>query len=303
MCYLQENSITMKLIIERLNKDAKSSFVLQKDVYSHYPTPWHYHPEYELVLVLKSSGDKIIGDHMSSFTDGDLVFLGPNLPHVYRNSKSYYEENSRLKAEAIVIHFNLDFLGNGFFSIPEMENIAKFLDESIMGFSISGNTRQVVAQKMSDMLEISGPKRIIELLSILHLLADTKEKEKLASPGFIQNFKASGSEQITEVCDYIMKNFTSDLTLNQVAEIANMSPNVFCNFFKQRTRKTFVNFLNEVRIGYACKLLSGEQHNISEICYLSGFHNLSNFNRQFIRIVHKTPFQYKKDILRTGIKN
>ncbi len=292
----------MNLIIERLYKDAKSSFVLQKDVYSHYPTPWHYHPEFELVLVLKSTGDKIIGDHMSSFSDGDLVFIGPNLPHVYRNSKCYYEENPDLMAEAIVIHFNLDFLGNVFFSIPEMESVARFLEESVMGFSIHGGTGQAVAQKMSDMLEMSGPARIIELLNILHLLTDTNEKEKLASPGFIQNFKASGSEQITEVCDYIMKNFTSGLTLNQVAEVANMSPNVFCNFFKQRTRKTFVSFLNEVRIGYACKLLSGEQHNISEICYLSGFHNLSNFNRQFIRIVNKTPLQYKKEVLRAGVR-
>ena len=286
----------MKLIIERLNKDVKSSFVLQKDVYSSYPTPWHYHPEYELVLVLKSSGDKIIGDHMSSFTDGDLAFLGPNLPHVYHNSKEYYEENSDLTAEAIVIHFNPDFLGNGFFNIPEMGNIARFLEKSVMGFSIKGNTSQLVARKMVDMLEMPGSERIIWLLWILNILAETKEKEKLASPGFIQNFKTSGSKQITEVCDFIMKNFTSDLTLNQVADIANMSPNVFCNFFKQRTRKTFVNFLNEVRIGYACKLLGGEQYNISEICYMSGFHNLSNFNRQFIRIVNKTPLKYKKDM-------
>jgi AraC-like DNA-binding protein len=293
----------MKLIIERLNKDAKSSFILQKDVYAHYPTPWHHHPEYELVLVLKSSGDKIIGDHMSSFTDGDLAFLGPNLPHVYRNNKSYYEENPDLTAEAIVIHFNLDFLGIGFFAIPEMKTIAKFLEESLKGFSIHGNTRQLVAQKMNNMLMMSGPARIIELLSILNLLADTNEKELLASSGFIQNFKTSGSEQITEVCDFIMKNFASDISLKQIAEIAHMSPNVFCNFFKQRTRKTFVTFLNEVRIGYACKLLSGEQHNISEICYLSGFHNLSNFNRQFIRIVHKTPLQYKKDILGIACKN
>lgn len=292
----------MKLIIERLNKDAKSSFVLQKDVYAHYPTPWHHHPEYELVLVLKSSGDKIIGDHMSSFSDGDLAFLGPNLPHVYRNNKSYYEENPNLTAEAIVIHFNLDFLGIGFFNIPEMESVAKFLEESVKGFSIHGNTRQIVAQKMNNMLMMSGSARIIELLSILNLLGDTNEKELLASSGFIQNFKTSGSEQITEVCDFIMKNFASDISLKEIAEIAHMSPNVFCNFFKQRTRKTFVTFLNEVRIGYACKLLGGEQHNISEICYLSGFHNLSNFNRQFIRIVHKTPLQYKKDILGAAYK-
>jgi len=292
----------MKLIIERLNKDAKSSFVLQKDVYPRYPTPWHHHPEFELVLVLKSSGDKIIGDHISSFTDGDLVFIGPNLPHVYRNSKVYYDDNSGLTAEAIVIHFNIDFLGDDFFSIPEMDSITRFLEESAMGFSIKGNTRQVIAKKMNDMLEMSGPRRIIELLGILNLLTETREKEKLASPGFIENFKTSGSEQITKVCDFIMKNFTSDLTLNQVAEIANMSPNTFCQFFKQRTRKTFVSFLNEVRIGYACKLLSGQNHNISEICYLSGFHNLSNFNRQFIKIVNKTPLQYKKGIFNTGAK-
>lgn len=286
----------MKIIVERLNKEAKSSFVLQKDVYPYYPTPWHHHPEFELVLVLKSSGDKIIGDHMSSFTDGDLTFLGPFLPHVYHNSKIYYEENSNLTAEAIVIHFTKDFLGINFFNIPEMETTASFLEDSIMGFSIKGLTRQIVAQKMNDMLEMKGPSRIIELLCILNILTETKEKEKLASPGFIQNFKTSGSEQITEVCDFIMKNFTSDITLNQVAAIANMSPNVFCNFFKQRTRKTFINFLNEVRIGYACKLLGGEQYNISEICYMSGFHNLSNFNRQFKKILEKTPYQYKQDI-------
>jgi AraC-like DNA-binding protein len=292
----------MKLIIERLNKEAKSSFVLQKDVYPYYPTPWHYHPEYELVLVLKSSGEKIVGDHICNFTDGDLTFMGPFLPHVYHNNKIYYEENSNLTAEAIVIHFTKDFLGNNFFHLPEMEKIALFLEDSVVGFSITGNTRKLIARKMNAMLEMPGPLRIIELLVILHILTETKEKERLASPGFIQNFKQSGSAQITEVCDFIMKNFTSDLTLNQVAGIANMSPNAFCSFFKQRTRKTFTNFLNEVRIGYACKLLSSEQHNITEVCYTSGFQNLSNFNRQFKRIVNKTPHQYRKDILLMGIK-
>lgn len=293
----------MKLIIERLNKEAKSSFVLQKDVYPHYPTPWHYHPEYELVLVLKSSGEKIIGDHISSFADGDLAFLGPFLPHVYHNSQIYYEENSNLTAEAIVIHFTKDFLGNHFFNIPEMEAIVSFLENSVMGFSITGKTRQLVARKMNDMLEMPGPVRVIELLTILHTLSETKDKKRLASPGFIQNFKASGSEQITKVCDFIMKNFAADLTLEQVARIANMSPNAFCNFFKRRTRKTFVNFLNEVRVGYACKLLSVDRLNITEVCYSSGFKNLSNFNRQFKRIVNKTPHKYRKDIISNVIGN
>jgi AraC-like DNA-binding protein len=286
----------MKPIIERLNKSPKSSFVLQKDIYPHYPTPWHYHPEYELVLVIKSTGKKIIGDHMSDFSDGDLALMGPFLPHVYHNDKIYYEEGSTMTAEAIVIHFTDDFLGNGFFDISEMEPVKKLLEDSVTGFAITGHTRRTISQKMNRMLGMDGPLKIIELLTILSILADTKEKKKLASMGFIQNFKTSGSEQITKVCDFIMNNFTSDLRLDQVAEIANMSPNTFCSFFKQRTRKTFVNFLNEVRIGYACKLLSGERYNISEICYLSGFHNLSNFNRQFKKILNKTPYQYKLDM-------
>lgn len=146
------------------------------------------------------------------------------------------------------------------------------------------------------MLRMEGPSRIIELLTILNKLAETKEKELLASPGFVHHFKTSGSDQITKVCDYIMQNFTSDLTLRNVARIANMTPNAFCSFFKQRTRKTFVNFVNEVRVGYACKLLTGDQYNISEICYMSGFQNLSNFNRQFKKILNKTPHQYREEM-------
>lgn len=287
----------MKPIIERLNKAPKSSFVIQKDIFPHYPTTWHHHPEYELVLVVKSTGKKVIGDQISNFTDGDLTLMGPFLPHVYHNDKIYYEEDSTLTAEAIVIHFSEDIAGKRLFEIPEFESIKRLLTDSLTGISISGNTRQIVEDKMHKMLELNGALLIIELLSILHLLADTKEKEQIASPGFSENFKPSGSERITKVCDYIMQNFNTDLKLAHVAKVANMSPNAFCSFFKQRTRKTYVNFLNEIRVGYACRLLIENQYNISEICYKSGFQNLSNFNRQFKKIQNKTPIQYKNDIV------
>lgn len=290
----------MKPIIERLKKEAKASFVLQKDVFPFYPTPWHYHPEYELVLVLKSRGKKIIGDHISDFSDGDLTFMGPYLPHAYQNDQVYYEGNPELTAEAIVIHFSENFLGEYFFNISEMEPIHILFEESVTGFAITGKARRLVAEKMEKMLQIKGPQKIIELLTILHIIAETNEKKKLAKPGFIDNYRMSGSEKITKVCDYIMKNFTKDISLQEVAKIANMSQNSFCHFFKQRTRKTFINFLNEVRIGYACKLLSNGQYNISEICYMSGFHNLSNFNRQFKKTVQKTPLEYKKELNKIG---
>ncbi len=290
----------MKPIVERLKKEKELSFVLQKDEYPYYPTPWHHHPEYELVLVLESTGKKIVGDHMSNFSDGDLTFMGPYLPHAYQNDPVYYEENPKLTAKAIVIHFTEDFLGDNFFQLPEMEPIKNLLENSVTGFSITGESRKQVAKKMNQMLHLEGPSRIIELLAILNVLAETKEKKKLASPGFLENYKTSGSEKITRVCDYIMENFTRELSLDEVAKIAHMSPNAFCHFFKQRTRKTFVSFLNEVRVGYACKLLSGEQYNISEICFISGFQNLSNFNRQFRKMMDKTPLEYKKEMALIG---
>lgn len=283
----------MKPIVERLNREAESSFVIQKDVFPHYPTPWHYHPEYELVLVTKSTGRKVIGDQVSEFSDGDLAFLGPYLPHVYHNHDSYYEQNPLLKAEAIVIHFAGDFLGKSFFDVPEMKTVKTLLEDSARGFAVTGAMNKRIAEKMEAMLNMEGAGRIIELLNILRLLSQTAEKRIICSPGFVQNYKTSGSERITIVCDYILKNFASNLTLETVAKVANMSPNAFCYFFKKCTRKTFIGFLNEVRVGYACKLLTENRFNISEICYQSGFKNLSNFNRQFKKITRKTPNQYK----------
>jgi AraC-like DNA-binding protein len=283
----------MKPIIERLNKEPKSSFVLQKDSYNYYPTPWHHHPEYELVLVTRSTGTKIVGDYISNFKEGDLTFIGPYLPHVYKNDDVYYSGSNQLKAEAIVIHFTDDFLGDHFFEIPEMNEIMNFFNEATNGYEITGKTQALIIKKMHNMFRHSNSMKVIELLTIFDLLSRTSEKKELATPGFIRNYKISGSKRISEVCEYIMDNFNSDITLNQVAKIANMTPNAFCHFFKSCTRKSFIRFLNEIRIGHACKLLTENKLNISEICYKSGFKNSSNFNRQFKKIMHKSPKQFQ----------
>ncbi|MEQ6120183.1 AraC family transcriptional regulator [Reichenbachiella sp. MALMAid0571] len=285
----------MKPILEKLTLEPKFSFVVLKDVLPYYLTPWHYHPEYELVLVVKSTGQRIVGDKIENFTDGDLVLMGPNLPHVYNNDSQYYEGNDDLKAEAIVIHFTEDSLGNGFFDLPEMALVKQLLKTSERGMKIEGKTREIVESKMHSILSKKGSSRIIELLSILDILSATKEYRLLASPGFMMKNNTSGTERITKVHEYIMMNFKKDITLDEVAGIANMVPNSFCRLFKSCTRKTFSSFLNEIRIGYACKLISEERQNIAEICYSSGFNNLSNFNRQFKKITQKSPLQYKRE--------
>ncbi|MDF9798127.1 AraC-like DNA-binding protein [Catalinimonas alkaloidigena] len=285
----------MKPILEKLTPEPECSFVLQKDSFPYYPTPWHYHPEYELVLVQKSSGKRIIGDHISYFSDGDLTLLGPNLPHVFDNDPAYYEKNSTLRAEAIVIHFAEDFLGKGFFILPEMAKVKKLLNASRQGLQIEGESKNEIAFRMEKMLRLSPPLRLTELLNILIHLAQTEAYTTLASPGFVQHYGNANAERLDPVLAYMMQHFTEDISLEDVAELANMSPQSFCRFFKHCTRKTFLAFLNELRVGYACRLISDNRYNISEVCYKSGFNNLSNFNRQFKRVMQKTPSEYKRE--------
>lgn len=283
----------MKAQQEKLTLEPTYSFVLQKDVYPYYPTPWHYHPEYELVLVVKSTGKRTIGDHVERFSDGDLLFIGPNLPHSYQNDPIYYQNIDALTAEAIVIHFNEDFLGKDFFNLPEMILVKQLFERSKFGFKVLGDTRQQVEGLMQKALSFSGHQRIIVLLKILEILSLTEEYKLLVRPGFTQNYSVSNKDQLTKIHEFIMNNFKKDISLADVAKVANMSIPSFCRFFKSSTRKTFSTFLNDIRIGYACKLIVEDKYNISQICYESGFNNMSNFNRQFKKLTDKTPLQYK----------
>jgi AraC-like DNA-binding protein len=287
----------MKPLLEKLSQPINGSFVLQKDVYPYYPTPWHYHPEFELVLVVKSRGRRIIGDSMEEFSDGDLAFIGPNLPHAYRNHEIYYEGRKELTAEAIVIHFKREFLGDAFLSLPEINNIHKLFQQSVYGMQITGTLRSSIANRMEAMLSMRPTRRLFSLLEMLDELSVSCEYRLLASAGFIQNLQTGGKERLPQVYEFLMKHFKEEVKLEDVAARANMTPQAFCRFFKARTRKTFTEFINELRIGFACKLLEEDQHNISEICFASGYNNLSNFNRQFLRLKGTSPGKYRKSRL------
>ncbi|MFT3701754.1 MAG: AraC family transcriptional regulator [Agriterribacter sp.] len=286
----------MKPRQEKLILDLIYSFVVQKDVYPYYPTPWHYHPEYELVLVLKSTGQRTVGDSVERFSDGDLVFLGPNLPHAYQNDPVYYQKNSKLTAEAIVIHFKEDFLGKDFFNLPEMIYVNQLFDKARLGVKVLGDTRDKIADMMQEMHASTGHRRIILLLSIFEMLSVSNETRLLANSGFVQQSAVSADDRLAKVHEYIMENFKKDISLVDAAKVANMSVPSFCRFFKACTRKGFSTFLNEVRIGYARKLLLEDRYNIAQNCYESGFKNMSNFNRQFKKYTGESPSHYKQRV-------
>lgn len=286
----------MKAIELRLRKDLDKSFIVFREQGKLFPCPWHYHPEYELVLVTKSTGRRMVGDHIGYFKEGDLVFMGPKIPHVWVNDPEYLVEGSRLEADAIVIHFVADFLGDKFLQIPEMEKLNNILQQSNRGMHIKGATSEKIAELMKQILHMNGMQRLVTLFKIFEILSATSDYELLASPGYIQQNHTKSSDRFSKVTEYIMRNFDREITLPEAAAAANMAVTTFCNFFKTHFRMTFVEYLNIVRVGHACKLLGDKNKTIVGVAYECGFNNLANFNRQFKKLKNMPPSEYRKTI-------
>lgn len=278
----------MKPHIQKLPLSEHSSFVADKFITPYFETPWHYHDEYELVLIILGKGKQFIGNHVSDYEEGSLTFLGPNLPHFFR------KDEANASGGSLVIHFKEEFLGKQFSMIPEMQKIKLSFEKSRMGLQIFGKTREIIIDKMNQMLRLQGIERLICLLSVLSVIADSNEYELLSSPEIIgQNCK--DSDRLNKVFNYVMTHFKEEIQLEEVAEIANMSYSGFCRYFKNRTKKNFSLFVNEIRIGYACKRLMETEISISNVCFESGFNNMTNFNEQFKKIVKCTPYQFQRN--------
>jgi len=280
------------LLIDRSSSPNKS-FTIRNHRFPHFLKIWHHHPELELVIILKSTGTRFIGDNIEQFCEGEVVLIGKNLPHMWLNDKQYFEADSILEAEAIVIHFKEDFAGNDFLKMPEMSTIAKLLERSDQGIKFSGDLG-LFNDQIKKIHELSDFDRTMKFIQLLNYLAKNYDHTLLSSNGFINSFNKTGRNNLDKVYEHIVKNFKDNITRSDVAEIANMDPSAFSRFFKRIHRKTFTEYLLEVRIGYACKLLIENKNNISEICYESGFNNLSNFNRQFKKAMKCSPTDYSR---------
>ncbi|GAB2570649.1 AraC family transcriptional regulator [Spirosoma areae] len=291
----------MKALLEKLAPSDDSSFKLYQFSYRYYPTPWHYHPDIELVLVTKSSGKRIIGNHITDFTNGDLALIGPSLPHIYRNDEVYYEPDSTLVAESIVIHFLPHFLGEPFWQSPEMAPVRALVQRAAVGLSITGATRDTVAQQLVGLFEQHGMQRLVGFLTIMTLLAErsialSNDLMPLSTQP-IEGNNPEEDEKLTRIMTFISKHAKRQITLDELASEVSMSVPSVCRFFKKRTRKTPIEFINELKISRACSLLMQSGKTISEIAYDSGFNNLSNFNRQFRSVKGVNPQEFRRQFV------
>ncbi len=284
----------MKAVEYRLPQEFDKSFIVFREKGKFFPCPWHYHPEYELVLVTKSTGVRMVGDNVGYFDEGDLVFLGPVMPHLWINDPEYINGQAETEAEAIVIHFVDNFLGENFFEVPEMKPLKNFLALSKHGIVIKGVAREKINNLMKKMLHMNGIQRLAALFTIFDIMCNINEYELLASPGYVKHSQLDCTDRFSKVTAYIMRNFDHDISLKEIASIANMAVSTFCNFFKEHYRVTFVEYLNNVRVGHACKFLSERDDNVVDIAFKCGFNNLANFNRQFKKIKKMTPSEYRR---------
>jgi len=260
-------------------------------------SPFHFHDAYEMVLILKSNGRRIVGNNIENFNDGDLVLMGPDLPHAWYNENEYYLENTKLKVQALVVYFYPDWLKDNLLSAPELARLRQLLENSKRGLKITGETKRQITEQIISLASSSGLTRIILLLTILDQLCKTEEYIFLATPEYLNTFnQKTDIDRIDKVYQYVLHNYKEKLKLEDIANITCMTPTAFCKFFKARTEKTFTNFVNEVRIGQACKLLYERNISISEICFECGFNNFTHFNQIFKAITKMTPTEYKAKI-------
>lgn len=274
--------------------DEAHSFRVTDEVVSYFYNPLHFHPELELTYVLKGKGTRFIGYHVESFFPGDLVLVGPNLPHCWKNDPEYYAKNSNLKAQAIVVQFKEDFAGSVFFELPELLPLKNLILDSKRGIKIYGKTKEKIKVRLEILTNQTGTGRLTNLLEILDIMALSKEKTSLTEMDSHRLMPPVQMKKLNDVYQYTLDHFKEDVSLEEIAGVANMTPNAFCRFFKSHNRKTYIQFINEIRIANACKLLGNTSISITQIAYESGFNNLAHFNRVFKKHKKIVPFYYRK---------
>ncbi|HEX8677263.1 MAG TPA: AraC family transcriptional regulator [Segetibacter sp.] len=276
-----------------------TSFLYKNWHCEYFDKPWHFHEEYELVMIDKSKGTKFIGDKVSEFEEGELMLIGPKIPHFFRNNIDYYKKNGNLEASSIFIHFTEDFLGKNFFDLPEMKLVQKLLESSQFALEIHGTIKPYIIDRLREMYAESAPQRLVSLLDILVKISESNEVVQVLSSKYVDSqhqevCKTKEASRINIVFEYIMNNFNREIYVHEIADKLHMSNASFSRYFKHHTRKTFCDYVTEIRISHACKLLMMDNQNISRISVDSGFENLSNFYKHFRKITGIIPKEYRR---------
>lgn len=285
----------MKPQLLKVSPGLAHSFSVRQDKVPYINNRWHYHAEVELIQFHKGSGTQFVGDHIKRFNAGDIVLVGTNLPHYWRYDDIYFQDTNQATAYSTVVHFCESFWGDKFLCLSENMPLKVLLDKAKRGILISGTAGQKIGSLIQKLVLSEGPRRIMSLMECLLTIAETKELTVLSSIGFQGDFSELESDRINAIYDFSFKNFKNKIYLEEVAAVAGLVPNSFCRYFKSKTGKTYSQFLLELRVGYACKLLIENRFSVKHLCFESGFNNFTCFHKNFKEITGTTPQNYLKE--------
>lgn len=257
-----------------------------------YGTRWHFHPEHQLTLAVRSQGHRLVGDHLGALEDGDVVLVGSNLPHVWHQAVDAGSE-----AEAVIVRFDEGFVGKEFMAKAEMEGVRALLRRAARGLVVQGKAREEVARRMLALPEEGRLERVVALLAILARLASAKagEMKALASASYEPMLLSEDQDRMERVCTYIHGHYTEKLERRELAALAALSEGAFSRFFHSRTGRTVPQYVNELRVGRACRLLlEFPGRTVSDVALDCGFDNLANFNRRFLAARGVAPSVFRK---------
>lgn len=277
----------MKIIREEITPSEGSSFKVLLTPGLNDTFLWHLHPEYEIVYVEGSSGTRHVGNHASVYEGSDLVFIGPNIPHLN------FDYGVRTDCEQVIIQMKENFLGKDFLNIPELVRIKALFEKSHYGLSFSGKTKQAVGASLKQLPGLDHFDQLMLLLKILKTLASSNEVMTLnASPAGNKSLQKE-QHRMDSIYQYVELHYDQNPDVNVIAERVNLTTAAFCRFFKKNTKMTFTDFVNTYRINQAKNLLL-QNYSVSETCFAVGFESLSYFNRLFKKIVAENPSDFKK---------
>lgn len=284
-----------KIISFQIPKSQREFVRYQEDRGNIFYDKLHQHPQLQLTVILEGKGQFLSGDYVGRFQAGDVFFLGENAPHVFRSDPEYFEGKGNLTSNGNTIYFDFDALGNALGELEDLQTLQKFKDFSGLCFQVTGESKNRILEIFGEFPESSGLSRFqlaIQLLSILDRLGENLVSLNRSTP--MRGLSERDGKRMDQVMQFLLENRFRQITLEETAEKANLSKEAFCRFFKLRTRKTFSQYVLQLRINEAQKLLQETDLGVSEIAFRVGFENLSYFNRSFKTILGKSPREFRK---------
>jgi AraC-like DNA-binding protein len=291
----------MKASLFRVTPTEQASFRCVRVHEKKLGVPWHFHPEYQLTLVMAGSGQRIVGDSIAPVVSGDLTLLGPNVPHawdvdhVLAKHTGGGARRQRSRVDAVVVQFRAEFLGTEFWGVPETASVVRLLSTASRGLEFSAKARQRGAPDIVNLLRLKGLQRLLGLVAVLDRLARDGRGVPICSADYVPDLDADDRDRLLPVVRAIHEHLSKPLRRGQLASLAGISERTFSRYFRQKMGKTLPQFVNELRVGRARRLLVESDLAVTQIAAECGFRNLSNFNSQFREIAGVTPMQYRTD--------